>query len=218
MTEDVVKYDKSQNIFEKLLEIRKSIEYIQKTERGNQGAMYVNPAVFLKTVRDKMNALGVILYPSVVEGEISHIKAPTKNNKENMSFLFSASASYTFINASNPKDNLVVPWFMTGSHLQDPAMAEGGALTYSERYFLLKFFQIPTATDDPEYFESKTSEKITEEQVIQLTDIVESKGYAPKPVLQKYAVTIVKVGDISNLPVSKFEQAKTFFSNMDQKK
>ena len=39
-----------------------------------------------------------------------------------------------------------------------PAMAGGAALTYFERYFLLKFFQIPTAKDDPEFFKNKTKE------------------------------------------------------------
>ena len=53
---------------------------------------------------------------------------------------------------------IIVPWLATGNHLTDPSMAMGGSLTYSERYFLLKFFQIPTSKDDPEFFKQKTTE------------------------------------------------------------
>lgn len=146
------------NLFQKLLDIRKSVEYIQKTEKGNQGAMYVDPAVLLKKIRDKMNDLGILLFPKLLNSNLSIIDAPTSKNPNNKGFLFTSEASYTFIDSDNPDDKLFVEWFMTGSHLQDPAMAEGGALTYSERYFLLKFFQIPTAKDDPEYFKNKTKE------------------------------------------------------------
>ena len=38
-------------LLQKLLEIRKSVEYIQKTESGNQGAKYVDPAVLVKKIR-----------------------------------------------------------------------------------------------------------------------------------------------------------------------
>jgi len=146
------------NLLQKLLEIRKTTEYMQKTETGNQGAKYVDPAVLLKKIRDKMNVLGVLLFPSILNADVLQIDAPTKNNQNAKGFLFKADSSYTFIDADNPEDKLNVPWYMTGKHGQDPAMAEGGALTYSERYFLLKFFQIPTSKDDPEFFQHKTRE------------------------------------------------------------
>jgi hypothetical protein len=41
-------------LLQKLLEIRRSVEYIQKTEQGERG-MYVDPAALLKTIRDKMD-------------------------------------------------------------------------------------------------------------------------------------------------------------------
>jgi hypothetical protein len=47
-------------LLQKLLEIRKSIEYIQKTEKGNQGAMYVDPAVLVKKIKDKMDEQNIL--------------------------------------------------------------------------------------------------------------------------------------------------------------
>lgn len=146
------------NLQEKLLEIRKSVEYIQKTEKGNQGAMYVDPAVLLKTIRDKMNTLKLLLVPSIKESKIECIDFPTSKNPSAKDYIFSGDMTFTWIDTED-KDadsQLEVPWYLTGKHMQDPAMAFGSALTYTERYFLLKFFQIPTAKDDPEFFEKKT--------------------------------------------------------------
>lgn len=209
------------NLLEKLLEIRKHVDFLQKTEKGNQGAMYVDPAVLLKKIRDKMNDLGVLLVPSLSNSTVESIPAPTKNNKDAMGFLFNSEMVYTWLDTDSPNtesaEKLEVPWFLTAKHMTDPAMAGGAALTYFERYFLLKFFQIPTSKDDPEFFESKTSEKISEEQFIILRDIIEAKGYKPKPVMSQYCIKIAKIDMISNLPASRFDGAKEFFNNMDSK-
>lgn len=145
------------SLFEKLLEISKSVDYMQKTESGNQGAKYVDPAVLLKKIRVKMNEQGVILTPELSDSTIDQIAMPTRNNSSAMGFIFKTSVKYTFIDVESG-DKLEVPWFATGKHGQDPAMAGGAALTYFERYFLLKFFQIPTSKDDPEFFARKTKE------------------------------------------------------------
>ena len=51
-------------------------------------------------------------------------------------------------------------------------------MTYSERYFVLKFFQIPTSKDDPEFFNQKTlsNERITEKQHSEILDMMASKN------------------------------------------
>ena len=206
-------------LLQKLLAIRKSVEYIQKTETGNQGAMYVDPAVLLKTIRDKMDEQGVLLVPSLKDSELESIAAPTKNNKNAMGFLFKSGMCYTWYDCDSDQ-TLPVGWTCTGKHGQDPAMAQGGALTYSERYFLLKFFQIPTSKDDPEFFESKTAEKISEEQLISLREIVESKGYTDSynVIFSQYCIKIAKIDCIENLPAPRFQAAKEFFNAMDEKK
>ena len=142
-------------LYLKLLEIRKAVEYMQKTERGNQGAMYVDPAVLLKIIRGKMNECGVLLMPNLKDCNVSEIAAPTAKNPNNKGFLFVSDMDYVFVDAETGEQERV-SWFVTGNHMQDPSMAMGGALTYAERYFLLKFFQIPTSKDDPEYFNQKT--------------------------------------------------------------
>ena len=153
------------NIYEKLLKIRKEVEYIQKTEKGNQGAMYVDPAVLLKTIRDKMDIEELLLIPSINNATNECIDFPTSNNPNAKNFVFNGTMVFRWVNCEKPTEIVDVPWFLSGKHMQDPAMAYGSALTYTERYFLLKFFQIPTAKDDPEFFEKKTKKK----EVVKIT-------------------------------------------------
>ena len=151
-------------LLQKLLEIRKSVEYLQKTETGNQGAKYVDPAVLVKKIRDKMDEHKILLIPSLNDSTVESISMPTKANKDAMGFIFKSGMTYTWMDTEST-DKLEIPWFITAKHMTDPAMAGGSALTYFERYFMLKFFQIPTSKDDPEYFAKKTKEKDPVKQI-----------------------------------------------------
>ena len=164
-------------LYKKLIDIRKSVEYLQKTERGNQGAMYVDPAVLLRKIRSKMDEHGILLYPEILENVIESMPAPTKNNPNNQGFFFKAVINYIWSDTESDQ-KIRVPWLATGNHLSDPSMAMGGGLTYSERYFLLKFFQIPTSKDDPEFFKQKTTEieYIDDEQKANIQALLDETG------------------------------------------
>lgn len=159
--------------YNKLVNIRKSVDYLQKTERGNQGAMYVDPAILVQKIKTKMDEAGILLVPSLSDTTVDSIPDPTKSNPSATSFLFRSKMLYTFIDADSG-EKLEVPWYMTGKHIQDPAMAGGAGLTFFERYFLLKFFQIPTSKDDPEHFQAKTATAISEKQVKDIEALIES--------------------------------------------
>jgi hypothetical protein len=199
------------NLYTKLVDIRKSVEYLQKTERGNQGAMYVDPAVLVQKIRAKMDDAGILLVPSLSDTTVDSMPDPTKANPNATSFLFRSKMLYTFIDAESG-EKLDVPWYMTGKHLQDPAMAGGAALTYFERYFLLKFFQIPTSKDDPEHFHAKTATSMTEEQIKELSDLIERTGTDLQAFL-KHA----KADTLENIQPSKFGVLKAMLLTKEQK-
>lgn len=161
------------NLHQKLVAIRKTIGPLQKTESGNQGAKYVDPAVLLLKIREAMDYYGVLLVPQIDESVMVQIRQPTKNNKENMSFFGTFKMVYTWID-SDSGDQFHVPWFASASHLTDPAMCEGSALTFTERYFLLKFFQIPTTKDDPEFLKAKSGmiECVSDEQIANIESLI----------------------------------------------
>ena len=54
---------------------------------------------------------------------------------------------YVWVNAENPEERIEIPWQTMGQQ-DDISKAFGSGLTYSERYFLLKFFGVPTDDDD----------------------------------------------------------------------
>jgi len=168
--------EKKLNLRQKLVEIRKTITYLQKTEKG-QNSKYADPAVLLMKIRQGMDNHGVLLKLDMDECSIEQYSQPTVNNKENKSFLFKGVILYTWMDADS-SEFIDIRWFCTASHLKDPAMAGGGALTYFERYFMLKQFQIPTSKDDPEFFNKKTKKKelINDLQYENLTDIIKEVG------------------------------------------
>lgn len=194
------------NLKQKLVEIRKSVEYIQKTERGNQGAMYVDPAVILQKIRSGMDKFGVLLFPEVVETNVNVIDAPTSKNPQNKGYFSTSTLNYVW-HDTDSDDVIKVPWFATGNHLQDPSMCFGGSMTYSERYFLLKFFQIPTSKDDPEYFAQKTGtiDFVSDEQIANIKALVDETGTIEQKMLEHFSQMFnMHIRAISEIPESKY--------------
>jgi len=168
--------EKKLNLRQKLVEIRKNITYIQKTESGNN-SRYASPAVLLGKIREGMDKYGVILKLDVQHHTVEQFDNPTRNNPKNRSFLFKSTLCYTWLDADSD-EKLETDWFAVASHLSDPAMSGGSALTYYERYFMLKQFQIPTDSDDPERFIKKTKEKmlINDLQYENIVDMIKEVG------------------------------------------
>lgn len=161
------------NLKQKLVAIRKKIGVLQKTEQGNKGAKYVDPAVVLLKIREAMDEHGVLLTIEIIDQKNTQVSAPTSNNPNNVDYLCENTMSYTWHDIDST-DTLSCHWSSVGSHMQDPSMAFGGSLTYSERYFLLKFFQVPTTKDDPEFLKEKSGivKYLDEKQISQITDML----------------------------------------------
>lgn len=162
------------NLIQKLIEIRKTIGILQKTEAGNKGAKYVDPEVLLLKARDGMDKHGVLLTCEVLSHTITQIKAPTKNDPNNVDFLFNGTLVYKWLDSESGSE-VLCNWVATATHMQDPSMAFGGALTYSERYFMMKFFQIPTPKDDPELLKAKsgTIELVNDKQMADINALID---------------------------------------------
>ncbi len=188
----------------KLIEIRKHIGILRKDTKGMQG-QYADPAKLLLKARDKMDELGVLLLTKVVSHDLTKLPNPNKTKKDQMDFVVSMSLEMVWVDADT-SETLVVPWLAVGSNATDPAMAGGGGLTYYERYFILKQFNIPTTKDDPEALKENVRgpELLTEEQIVQLKIALDSKNKEHSKFLNW-----VGVSDFSEI------FAKNFKRNMD---
>ena len=154
------------NIFEKLARIRKNVEVLQKNASG-YGYKYVSEDVILEKITGMMDRYGLSLIPSIVQGSTEihpYNYTETKAKKDGSTFekqtnevLVSADMVWTWINNSNPSERVEVPWMLVGQQ-SDASQAFGSGLSYSSRYFLLKFFNCATTEDDPDNWRSRQKE------------------------------------------------------------
>ncbi len=157
---------------QKLVEIRKAIGILQKDTRGQLGA-YVDPEVLLAKSTAKMNELNVLLFTEIINSEVIKMPNPTKNNKDQQDFVTKLELEMVFYDADND-DELRLKWFAVGKNMSDPAMSGGSALTYYERYFLLKQFGVATPKDDPDKLIEKAGiSKLDQEIIDEINNIQE---------------------------------------------
>jgi len=143
------------NLHQKLVEVRKSLPYFQKEAQGHH-YKYVKGSQILATIQSKINELGILIYPVIPKYEIDIIDngKKDKNGIKINDFVLKSVDAYLQIVDAESGESIGIPFVFTGMQ-EDPSRAFGSALTYSERYFLMKFFNIPTDEDDPDKWDEK---------------------------------------------------------------
>lgn len=146
------------SLTKKLVILRSTITGITKDAESYKYS-YTSGDQLLNKIKGYMDALGVLLYPSLdthidrelMEYSVFKYNEKTKKTVETkkQDHLVSGAMSYIWLNADDKDDILVVPWYLFGMQ-DDPSKAFGSGLTYSERYFIMKFFNISTDADDPD--------------------------------------------------------------------
>jgi len=140
------------NIYQKLLEVKKRVPYLQKDKKGHNYT-YATPSNVLSTLNPILNEVGLLLKSEIIEGKTERIFQKLKNidvyvdgKKETRIIdvhetLFNVSMRMTWVDVeSGEKDENL--WFSSGVNGDEKGF--GSACTYAERYFMLKFFNIPT--------------------------------------------------------------------------
>lgn len=140
------------NIQQKLVEVRKSIHGFNKDTKGF-GFDYVSGSQILRAIKGKMDELGVLLIPRVDYDTLHWEKHEytTKKGEKKLDFIITMKMKYTWVNAEDPEDKIEIDWICIGQQTDDIAKAVGTAMTYNERYFLLKFLGLPTDEDDADF-------------------------------------------------------------------
>ena len=140
------------NIQQKLVEVRKSIHGFNKDTKVF-GFDYVSGSQILRAIKGKMDELGVLLIPRVDYDTLHWEKHEytTKKGEKKLDFIITMKMKYTWVNAEDPEDKIEIDWVCIGQQTDDIAKAVGTAMTYNERYFLLKFLGLPTDEDDADF-------------------------------------------------------------------
>ena len=130
-------------LYAKLLELQKAVVGLSKDAKGNSGE-YVSGNKVLGIVRPTMDKLGLLLTKDVLESTFTPIQYLTSKGEKSEMFC-SLKIRFTWIDVETG-EKLSVDWASSGMNGFDKSL--GSALTYGERYFLLKQFGIATDKDD----------------------------------------------------------------------
>lgn len=134
-------------IYQKLLTIQSKVRGLKKDDEAGQGASgykYVSGSKVLDVIRPLMDKEGLLLIPQVDSIENERIDYQTRNGGKS-ELLSKLMMTFTWVDVESG-ENLPVKFGANGMNNWDKGL--GSALTYAERYFLLKFFHISTDEDD----------------------------------------------------------------------
>lgn len=138
-------------LLKKLAELRKEVTYLQKESNNTQqNFKYVSSSQVLTAVRSKMDDLGLILVSEVIS---ARLHAPITGKKQ---FMTELEMLFTWIDVETSEDKQV-RWYAQGADMAEKGV--GKALTYAEKYFILKQLNIATDKDDPDAYEAKQERK-----------------------------------------------------------
>lgn len=139
------------NLYQKIVKVRSSIGKINKDSTAGKGSKfsydYVSGSLILSKIKEEMNNQKLIFTPLIKDKNYKQIDTTNRYGKPETNYIVELDLTYKWINADNPEETLEIPFYAIGEQ-SDPSKAFGTALTYSERYVLLKMFNLPTDEDD----------------------------------------------------------------------
>ena len=134
-------------LLKKLVQLQKTVRGLAKNATsgaGNSSYQYVTGSKVLDIVRPKMDELGLLLVQQVDGIDTQRVDYQTRSGAKSEMFT-RVMMTFTWID-SESGETLPVTFGANGCNGWDKGL--GSALTYAERYFLLKFFHIATDEDD----------------------------------------------------------------------
>ena len=140
------------NLYQKINEVKKVVKTLSKdAETSGKGAYsYVSGSQILSMIKEKMEDLGLLFLPVKTESRgWTTFEYENASGNAKTDFIVEGIVSYEWINAEEPSERQRVDFDYYGQQ-NDISKAFGSALTYSERYLLLKSLGAPTDEDDPD--------------------------------------------------------------------
>ena len=135
------------SVYKKMHQVQAATRSIAANTEGQTGAAkynYVSGAKLLGVIRPLMDKLGLILTQEVVDIKNEPITYMTRNGEKTEMFT-TAHIRFTWVDTEDGS-TIVNDFFANGMNAWDKGL--GSALTYAERYYLMKTFHIATDEDD----------------------------------------------------------------------
>ena len=154
-------------VYKKLMQIQKRIKAVSKDAQAYNYS-YVSGDKLLEIIRPIMDEYGLLLLPIVLNTSCEPItyKKWDKTQKavvECTEVLHTVKMSMRWVDTEET-EVIDIPFAAVGMNAFDKGF--GSALTYAERYYLLKTFHISTSCDDVDYVSKERDEAIEQAQAV----------------------------------------------------
>ena len=165
-------------VYEKLLKIQKRLKAVTKDAKA-YNYDYVSGDKLLDIVRPMMDEYGLLLLPIVLNtsSETITYKKWDKNTKsviETTEVLHTIKMQMRWVDTEQT-EVIDIPFAAVGMNAFDKGF--GSALTYAERYYLLKTFHISTSRDDVDAVSAERDEAIEKAQAVPQYKSLPSETY-----------------------------------------
>ena len=191
------------NIYEKLSKVTEEITAVAKNLNvgyGKSSYKAVGEADVLAAVKPAEIKYGVYSFPAsreIVDSAV--LTSIDKDGNEKRQLFMRVKTVYRFVNMEKPEE--FVDMVTYGDGVDPGDKAPGKAMTYADKYGMLKAYKI--IGDDPDQkasetlkaFERKAEEKVTEIQALSLTETLKAMGIDVPTLLKQYKVE--KVSDLT---------------------
>ena len=182
------------NIYKKMSAITAELTAVAKNLNvgiGQSAYKAVGEADVLAAVKPLEEKHGVYSYPysrKIVDSDLVTTTTEYKGKvTEKTNRYLRIETVYRFVNIDNPEEYIDITTYGDGIDSQDKAV--GKAMTYSDKYALLKAYKIITG-EDPDQFKSeegKTEKKLTFREKVIIT--AREKGIDLKELAKDYEIT-----------------------------
>jgi hypothetical protein len=148
------------NIYQKISEVMKSIEYLTKDDKvefGNTKYKAISEEKVTGAVRKELINQGIVIIPISQECTVTELIRTEKSVNQRAD----VHTKYKIQNIDDVNDYIEVESNGSGVDTQDKAV--GKAMTYAYKYMLLRTFAIPTGEDPDKISSAETDYKMQNE-------------------------------------------------------
>lgn len=183
------------NIFEKINEVMKRIEYLTKDDKvefGTTKYKAISEEKVTTAVRKELVNLGIVIAPIEQTMNVTELIRTDKSVNQRAD----VNVKYRVQNIENTDDYIIVSSSGSGVDTQDKAI--GKAMTYAYKYMLLRTFAIPTGEDPDKISSAETDAKIENELTTTDRKINRKELDILNKTIAKYSLSGDRVNEILN--------------------
>lgn len=210
-----MKEEKNKSLDEKLQVIKSEVDIMKKNKDG-YGYSYVDEESILLKINSHMINLGIKLTPQLVPGTLHTevVRYVDKKKNDVTDILVTSEMEFIWKDITTG-ETIKVPWGLVGQQ-SDGSQAFGSGLTYSNRYFLLKYFNISTSQDDPDELRKRIKQE--EEQKKMTTEQTKVKKLFAKAITKfgKKELVYEKLGTTRDQFVKDYEDKEKCKTLLEQ--